>query len=346
MLRYYKKLIASQTAAFFVGIGVHKCLAPIYGGKGHILMLHRILPKENRSRIHNHLSLEITPNHLEEIIKFVIKKKYHIISINEVVEYIKGDRKFVVFTFDDGYKDNLQYAYPIFKKYNCPFTIYICNDFPNKKAFLWWYLLEELLVSKSSFVYIKDGLMVNIKLDTLLKKERIFRQIKKDVNSGRLTLESLKKLIGQYKIDWQSHINEFTLTWENIVELGNDNLVTIGAHTVTHRALKILSEEESYQEMLKSKQEIEDKISKEVKHFCYPFGSKKEVSDRDMELAKKVGFETAITTQLGNVFKDHENQLLSLPTITVNSQTSLAVLKLQLGGFYSMVERWFERVNI
>ena len=47
-------------------------------------------------------------------------------------------RRFVCFTFDDGYRDNLQYALPILKKYDAPFALYIPTSFPDRPGELWW----------------------------------------------------------------------------------------------------------------------------------------------------------------------------------------------------------------
>ncbi|TLX75654.1 hypothetical protein E9993_08835 [Labilibacter sediminis] len=346
MLKYYKKLFALKTAPLLVALGIHKILKPVYGGKGHVIMLHRVLPRDSRKRIHNHLSLEVTPDHLEEIIRYFIKEKYHLISIEKVESYLNKNQKFVVFTLDDGYADNLHHAYPVFKKYNCPFTIYLCNDFANRKVFLWWYLLEELLL-KERFLKIKtSSFKVEEKVGTLLKKEKVFYRIRDAINLGKLEPEAFKEVLTQYGINWQEHINKYALSWNDVLELNKDQLVTIGAHTVSHRALKVLSDQEANEEMTNSKKEIEEKLGQTTKHFAYPFGSSEEVSVRDIRIAQKVGFETVTTTQLGNIFTDHRANLHSLPRITVNAQTSKCVLKLQLAGFYGMLENKFKRVRV
>ena len=43
-------------------------------------------------------------------------------------------RRFVCLTFDDGYRDNLEYAYPILKKYEVPFALYVPTSFPTGSA--------------------------------------------------------------------------------------------------------------------------------------------------------------------------------------------------------------------
>src|SRR5437868_5123786 len=101
---------------------VYLLARPIYSGLGQILMFHRVLPESGKLRIHNHKSLEVSPDHLENIILYFKKLDYDFISLDELSSRKKKPRKkFVVFTFDDGYVDNYTYAYPIFKKHNVPF---------------------------------------------------------------------------------------------------------------------------------------------------------------------------------------------------------------------------------
>ena len=92
-------------------------------------MFHRIVPQTAARRVHNHLSLEITPEHLEQVIQYFRRKEYSFISLDQLSTSLETgnlpNNKFVVFTFDDGYRDNLEIAYPILKKYEIPFTVYI-----------------------------------------------------------------------------------------------------------------------------------------------------------------------------------------------------------------------------
>ena len=55
-------------------------------------------------------------------------------------------KKFAVLTFDDGYTDSFDVIYPIFKKYQLPFGVYVVTDFPDRETILWWYMLEDLVL--------------------------------------------------------------------------------------------------------------------------------------------------------------------------------------------------------
>lgn len=94
---------------------------------GEVWQLHRVT--DEHSLQERKRPYEITPARLESIIFEYQRKGYEFISIAEVAERMKGKdgKKFVAVTLDDGYANNYEVAYPIFKKYQVPFCIYICR---------------------------------------------------------------------------------------------------------------------------------------------------------------------------------------------------------------------------
>src|SRR5690606_27979089 len=50
-------------------------------------------------------------------------------------------------TFDDGYRDNLTYAYPILRRHGVPFAIYVPTSFPDRLGDLWWLTLEAVVAA-------------------------------------------------------------------------------------------------------------------------------------------------------------------------------------------------------
>ena len=70
--------------------------------------------------------------------------------------------KQVLLTFDDGYKDNYDLAYPILKKYNIPFAVFLTTSFPEKEAILWWYIIEDLIM-KNEVILLSDVSKYNCK---------------------------------------------------------------------------------------------------------------------------------------------------------------------------------------
>ena len=239
---------------------------------GEILMLHRVV--EERSLLENNRNLEITPAFLEQTILKYKTAGYCFVSLDEVQQQVesrkRGRHKFVCFTLDDGYADNYEQAYPVFKKYDCPFAIYVSTDFPDKKAQLWWYHLQDVVLGNEKLTL--NG--VEYDCSDLKKKNQAFMELRKKVftlDVGK-TLKSLEQLFIENNYVARRDMNALTLSWEQIAELAADPLCTIGAHTISHVALSGLSDEMIRKELLGGKIRIEDRIKKPVKHFSYPYG--------------------------------------------------------------------------
>jgi peptidoglycan/xylan/chitin deacetylase (PgdA/CDA1 family) len=92
--------------------------------------------------------------------EYLKKHGYTVISLDELVKSTRAKkplkRNSVVITFDDGYQDNFQYAYPVLKKFGYPATVFIISDFvgrsfSNGKEFLTWEQIIQMSKSNISF---------------------------------------------------------------------------------------------------------------------------------------------------------------------------------------------------
>ena len=109
---------------------------------GEVWELHRVT--QSPSQDARYAPYDITPDRLESIIVEYQKKGYKFISIDEVCDTLQKMqeqsyiqrlftaltvKKFICVTLDDGYEDNYTNAYPIFRKYNIPFCIYVTTSY-------------------------------------------------------------------------------------------------------------------------------------------------------------------------------------------------------------------------
>lgn len=98
-------------------------------GKGYVLMMHHIL-HEGEDGMPENKSLNIQPSELEQFIIHA-KDKYDFIPLDDIPSRLRSHnkRKFLVFTMDDGYKSVFTNGYPIFRKYDVPFTVFVTSGF-------------------------------------------------------------------------------------------------------------------------------------------------------------------------------------------------------------------------
>ncbi len=125
------------------------------------------------------------------------------------------------------------------------------------------------------------------------------------------------------------HENSALMTWEEIIRL-HEMGIEIGAHTMNHRRLSQLGEDEQRQEIEQSKHTIEDRIGHEVKVFAYPFGSAADYDDTSIRLTKDAGFEYALSNRYG-VNKPGQDPF-ALKRIWIDSTDTLTTFKAKVQG--------------
>lgn len=299
-------------------------LESYFSGMAVIFILHRVAPFE-AGKLPPNENMKISPEYLTHFINELIQQDYLFISLDRLYEIlISGERvsKQVVFTLDDGYKDNFEIAYPIFKKFNIPFTIYVTTSFPNKEALLWWYLLEDFILANDEISFDQNEKYL---CHSIEQKTDLFLKIRTKI----LSLEQcdlsneLTRMFSHHNFDWKAKCDELAMSWEDIVSLSKDPLVTIGGHTKNHYALSKLCESEIIEEVAGANQLIESNIKKNVSHFAYPFGTSSEVGITEFNVIKELGFKTATTTRHGPIYKEHVNHLECLPRIMLTENFDL-----------------------
>ncbi len=85
-----------------------------------IVMLHQVTPHAKAS------GMNMPPEKFEQLLKYLVKRNSTFCFVSELDEY-QGQKNIVALSFDDGFLDNYQYAYPLLKKYNAKATIFLAT---------------------------------------------------------------------------------------------------------------------------------------------------------------------------------------------------------------------------
>ncbi|MBN1251122.1 MAG: polysaccharide deacetylase family protein, partial [Bacteroidales bacterium] len=145
----------------------------------------------------------------------------------------------------------------------------------------------------------------------------------------------LKDLFRNY--DTEEYVKSVVLNWDEIRQLSLTDIVTIGAHTISHNSLSKLTENESFNEISDSKKIIESKVGNKVNHFAYPYGSNDDFGEREINYCKDLGFKTATTTISANIVKKYYENQYRLPRIAVGMSMTEATLDLIRAGIIPMI---------
>ncbi|MEL6919919.1 MAG: polysaccharide deacetylase family protein [Pseudomonadota bacterium] len=294
----------------------------LLGGMGGVLMLHRVSPPINGSGINNFLC--VTPQFVDQLLHSLKGDGFIFVSLDECVDRLKGghsDQRFLSVTLDDGYRDNMIAAAPVFRAHEIPFTIYVCPGFVEGTAHLWWDILANIISKQDRIAFnAKDGRVV-LTCKTRIQKHAVYSQIIDHVTRD-LDEETQRRFVcdlgDAYAVDCVQYTRDAILPWSDLRELSKDPLCTIGAHTLNHYHLARLPEEQARTEIEESGQVIGAELGKVPEHFAYPYGGPIAVGKREVRIAKEAGYTTAVTTRHGLLRANHGNHLHAIPRVSLN----------------------------
>ncbi|MBR1799412.1 MAG: polysaccharide deacetylase family protein [Bacteroidales bacterium] len=82
------------------------------------------------------------------------------------------------------------------------------------------------------------------------------------------------------------------LSASDLRTLARDPLCTIGAHTLSHPHLSLLTPQQQREEIIQGRQQLEQLVSQPINHFAYPHG---DYNQTTINLVREAGFKTAVT---------------------------------------------------
>ena len=215
--------------------GAYVALKPFVSGVGAILTMHHVRPPR-RDRFQPNRLLEITPRFLTRVVRYLRRSKLDLVSLDEMHRRLIDrdfSRRFVCLTFDDGYRDTLQCAYPILKEAEVPFAVYVPTSFPDRLGELWWLVLEAVIARNDHISLQVNGRNRTFDCATVAAKRSLYEEIYWWLR--RLpTEDELCSVVHYLAAVYQGRYcrilrRELCMSWEELAELAADPLVTIGA---------------------------------------------------------------------------------------------------------------------
>ena len=157
--------------------GAHLAMKPFVGGVGVILTLHHVRPRRPDAFQPNRL-LEVSPGFFSRVIAKLRRSGLDLVSLDEMYRRLTErdfQRRFACITFDDGYRDLMQWAYPVLRKHDVPFALYIPTSFPDRIGELWWLALERVIAENQRIGLMIDGRGPSLRLRDHRGKARAVR---------------------------------------------------------------------------------------------------------------------------------------------------------------------------
>ena len=215
----------------------------------------------------------------------------------------------VVVTFDDGYADNLEQALPILEEAGVPATFFICTGMLDSPREFWSDDLERLVLAGAdyagSFALQDPDYGGNWPCASPVQRQALHDRLHRamlQVKAPRRE-EWLDQVRAWAGVGGEARDGYRALTREELCRVAASPMVTLGAHSVTHTPLALLSEEEQRLEIVRSRLKLEELTGREVTLFSYPFGGSRQYDSTTRRLCREAGFRRAVTTFPGQVHR-------------------------------------------
>ena len=296
------KQLVIQTALEGISLLRLEKLFPGAAGRGVIFTLHHVRPKRDLA-FNPNAHLEVTPEFLEQAILAAKDAGLEPVRLEDLAGHLAevgSSRKFVCFTLDDGYRNNAEFAAPVFRRHGVPYTIFICPGFVSRTRTIWWETTAELLRRVSSFRFDFGGGEETIACASHAGKMAAFKRLAElvnrlDENEAVARIDALSLACGY---DPMSYVERETMSASELKTLVTDPLASLAGHTMTHCNLARVSHQRLETEIAESSKLVSGYSGQAARTFSYPYGWKGAAGKREFEAADKAGL-TAVTTQPG-----------------------------------------------
>ena len=219
------------------------------------------------------------------------------------------DRRSVVITFDDGWRDNYLQAFPMLKKHRAPAIIFLTTDYIGTSNIFWFLQISILMTYNKMSRGQLDELIAQITGDAASAKaisgakQQEIDSLKSDTD---WFIENLKQLDTPVIFKIIQRLSEkigmvgdtagetrWMLNWEEVAEM-SQNGIDFGSHGCSHKIMTTLDGVDIDRELKESKRILEEKLRKEINIFSYPNG---DFSDEIQGRVRQCGYICAVATR-------------------------------------------------
>ncbi|MBI1312320.1 polysaccharide deacetylase family protein [bacterium] len=264
-----------------------------------------------------------------------LKSNFDLIGLNDLNAAI-GDasrdatrrrHRFAMITFDDGYIDNYELAFPILQAHNAPATFFITTDFVGRRRLSWWDEIAWMVRSSPRRMLRLSTPWFDGSVDVPTEPSSVL------IHRLLQTFYLLPAQQTENYLDWiaaatgsgraPAVLSEtLWMNWDQVNELADAGM-GIGAHSVTHSVMTSLSAEEQLFEILESRLIIEHAIGRSVSTFSYPLGRRSTFNVETRNALSRAGFDWAFS-QYGGFVSGQPADRFDIPRVAVETDLDLS----------------------
>ncbi len=298
------------------------CLSPLTGASGRqrlaIVNYHRVLPEADPMHP-NSPTRDTFRWHMA-----VLARHMNVLSLERALTLqARGqlpDRALCI-TFDDGYADNAEIAYPILREFGLSATIFVATAF-TAGGMMWNdAIIEFFRIAPLGSSHRINGELYSIG-ETADSRRSTAAMVIRDIK--HLPQHQRQDVVARLLASAPAEHPSLMMNAEQLRSL-DPSVVTLGAHTVNHPILQSIDAQQAAFEIAESRRVIEDVCGYPVRLFAYPNGVPgRDFSPAHVELLRQFEFSAAVTTERGVASPGCDRYLL--PRFTPWDKTPLRFL--------------------
>jgi peptidoglycan/xylan/chitin deacetylase (PgdA/CDA1 family) len=209
----------------------------------------------------------------------------------------------VAVTFDDGFVDTFEVAFPVLQRHGIPATVFVSTEHVENNEPFWFEITAHLMlrvpVRALRFEECPEGLPT---ADDLAARRdsiaRLHRVLKRCANARRGELVERWRVLFAESLDSHAVALSRPVSKRQILDMARGG-IAFGSHTVSHPNLALATNEVIERELADSKTYLEHLLGKPVRSLAYPFGTADTYDARVMASARTCGYELAVSFRQG-----------------------------------------------
>jgi peptidoglycan/xylan/chitin deacetylase (PgdA/CDA1 family) len=234
-----------------------------------------------------------------------LKRYFSIVTLDTIVKNLNEKKLFdkptIAITVDDGYKDNYDLLFPVLKENGASATIFLVTGFIGTDQKIWTERLLHLITHSKVKELVFEELYPGeeFEMSSWDGKKHAYIRFKHKLKDFSLKkrneyIDEISRRLGNPPVNFGPTM----LNWDQVREMADAGIV-FGAHTVRHPILSKIPIEEAKEEIVFSKEKIEEELGTMVRHFAYPNGLEEDFSIGLAQYCRQIGFESISTCSWG-----------------------------------------------
>lgn len=258
-----------------------------------ILMYHRVLPEARAVELAVEPGMFVTPASFAAQLDW-LRDSFSVLPLHEITSRLAGDQPLpegaCAITFDDGWRDNVEFALPALRSRDMPATVFVVSERVGTNGSFW----ADEVVRRMALLSFAEGHRVAEELGASgppggPADERLLAHCKAASEEARQPiLETLRSLTPD-----PADAGRELADWDEVDELARSG-VDIESHGASHTILTGVSPAEARDDLARALSQLRDRGHARHGLLAYPSGA---LDDTVVALARELGHTAAVTTE-------------------------------------------------